>query len=649
MNRQSLLFGLLSLWLGCTVANAADEAATDKNITDPRTRSSVFWGDTHLHTRNSADAYSLGNRNLTQADAYRFARGAPLTAHTGEVVQLRRPMDFLVVADHAEYLGGYYGFDVRDPRITGTEIGKRWATYEANDDPLARILSFVDSINDPGSVPALPERTRSSVWRSVAETADEHNDPGNFTALIGYEWTSMISGNNLHRVVVFADGADKAAQQPPFSAQDSTDPADLWAALARYEARTGGRVMSIPHNGNLSNGAMFAGTQLDGSPFDSSYVKLRRRFEPLYEVTQVKGDSEAHPVLSPTDEFADYETWDFDNIGRNQDKENWMLATEYARSALKLGLQHANSVGMNPFEFGMIGSTDGHNTFTTPEEDNFWGKFPESERNATRTTTGMSQNRLWPNWRLGATGYAAVWATENTREALFDAMARRETYATTGSRIQVRLFAGFGLVDDAHELPDWVEHGYREGVPMGSVLEATSTGAAPKLLIVATKDPIGANLDRVQVVKGWLDANGELQEQIYEVAWAGSADRQQDDGTLTPIGNTVDVADASYRNSIGAVQLATTWTDPDFDRSQRAFYYVRVLEIPTPRWTTYDAKRFNLDLPEEIPRSHQERAYTSPVWIEPLATASKAESPAATLDDKRLSTKPTVAPLASVS
>ena len=571
----------------------------------------LYWGDTHLHSRNSADAYSLGNMNLTPADAYRFAKGQALIAHTGEPVQLRRPLDFLVVSDHAEYLGGYYRFNVGDPLVLNTAAGQLWQKFISEGNPTQMMGSFTGSIDDPENYPPFPEPVRRTIWQDVAQTADEHNEPGQFTALTGYEWTSMIDGNNLHRVVVYADSADKVGLIAPFSAQDSTDPRDLWRALATYEATTGGRVLAIAHNGNLSNGMMFPDKSVDGKPLDRDYVALRRRWEPVYEVTQVKGDGEAHPTLSPTDDFADFETWDADNIGRTQEKEDWMLPHEYARGALKLGLGFEASLGDNPFKFGMIGSTDGHNTFSTTAEDNFFGKFPESEPGPERTQNAMAADQLWQNWRIVASGYAAIWARENTRDALFDAMQRKEVYATTGSRISVRFFGGFDYAADLLEQPNYLASAYADGVPMGGDLTRPKNKRPPTFLVSAAKDPEGANLDRVQIIKGWRSRDGELHEKVYDVAL--SAGRSGNE----PVGSTVDVANATYRNSIGAATLAATWSDPDFNPKQRSFYYARVLEIPTPRWTAYDAKHFGLELPDEVPMTVQDRAYTSPIWYTP--------------------------------
>ena len=577
----------------------------------------VFWGDTHLHTRNSADAYSLGNMNLTPADAYRFAQGQEVLAHNGMKVKLRRPLDFLVVSDHAEYLGGYYRFNVGDPHVVDTAAGKQWQGYLEEGDPAKLIGAFTASMADPENNYPFPEATRRAIWQDVAQTADDYNRPGQFTAFTGYEWTSMIRGNNLHRVVIYKDGADKVAQLPPFSGQDSLDPRELWKALARYEEQTGGEVLAIAHNGNLSNGMMFPDNSVDGKPINKAYARLRARWEPVYEVSQVKGDGESHPTLSPDDEFADFENWDWDNIGRNEPKTDAMLPHEYARSALKLGLRHERKLGVNPFKFGMIASTDGHNTVSTTEEDNFFGKFPESEPTPERMTNAMAADRLWQNWRIVASGYAAVWARENTREALFAALKRREVYATTGSRIQVRFFGGWNYAADDVQKPNYLDLGYAGGVPMGGDLSEAPKDQAPAFMLVASKDPRGANLDRIQVIKGWLDRDGSLQEKVYDVAWSGDRTADPQTGKVGPVGSTVDVATATWRNTIGATDLATVWRDPDFDPRERAFYYARVLEIPRPRWTTYDAVFFDVELPDDAPRTVQDRAYTSPIWYTP--------------------------------
>ena len=609
---------LLLLVLGGLSMNAAAEGeAPYSGSVGQNYPKEVFFGDTHLHTRNSADAWSMGNLNLTPGDAYRFAQGSPVLAHNGMQVQLRRPLDFLVVSDHAEYLGAFYRFNVNDSLITKTDVGRQWQTYVEEGDLAKFFGAFVNSMQNKEEDPALPAAVRQTVWSGVAKTADRHNKPGVFTAFSGYEWTSMISGNNLHRVVVFKDDADKVSQMIPFSGQDSLDPRDLWQALANYETATGGEVLSIAHNGNLSNGMMFPDETVGGSPIDEAYASLRARFETVYEVTQVKGDGEAHPVLSPDDEFADFENWDWDNIGRTQKKEDWMLPQEYARGALKRGLRFEDELGVNPFKIGLIGSTDGHNSISTPEEDNFFGKFPESEPGPARLENAMALDRLWQNSLLVASGYAAVWAKENTRAAIFDAIKRREVYATTGSRIKVRFFSGWEFDETDIHRPAMLDIAYGTGVPMGGDLSQAKRGQVPKFLVIAAMDADGARLDRIQIIKGWMDKAGKLQEKVYDVAWSDDRKLDKRTGKLPAVGNTVDVENATYLNTIGAPQLSTYWEDPDFDRAERAFYYARVLEIPTPRWTTYDSAYFNVELQDDVPSSIQDRAYTSPIWYTP--------------------------------
>ena len=413
--------------------------------------------------------------------------------------------------------------------------------------------------------------------------------------------------------MLFREGTGMSDQVRPFTAQDSEDPAALWAFLAKYEREVGGEVIAIPHNANLSSGLMFAAQTLQEQPFTRQYAETRARWEPLYEVTQVKGDSETHPVLSPEDEFSDFERWDSWYV---PDTPAEKLPANYGRSALKQGLEFNSALGANPFKFGMIGSTDGHNGVSTADEDNFFGKFVNSEPSPERFRNKVA-NAYWDNWLLSASGLAAVWAEENTRESLFEAMKRKEVYATTGPRITVRAFGGWDFDDTDVLRSDFVDIGYRKGVPMGGDLAQAHEGATLKLMVYASKDPLGANLDRIQVVKGWLDNEGESQEKVYDVALSDGRVVDLRTGRAPPVGNTVDVADASYANSIGAATLSVVWTDPEFSPNQHAFYYARVIEIPTPRWTAYDAKFYKLDLPDEVPVVVKDRAYTSPIWYTP--------------------------------
>ncbi|NJN53098.1 MAG: DUF3604 domain-containing protein, partial [Gammaproteobacteria bacterium] len=465
-------------------------------------------------------------------------------------------------------------------------------------------------------------KSNANIWAEMVQTAERFNAPGQFTALIGFEWTSLDKGNNLHRNVIFRDGADKAGKVVPYTTQKPTgsnDPLDLYRWLANYERTVGGQALAIAHNGNLSNGWMFpVDAQFTGKTIDASYVEQRARWEPLYEVTQIKGDGEAHPLLSPDDAFADYETWDAGNLDLSQAKTSTMLPGEYARAALKNGLLLETRLGTNPYRFGMIGATDSHTSLSTADEDNFFGKHAGAEPSTDRLSKPFSKtvNGVFEGFETVASGMAAVWATSNTREAIWDAMARKEVYATTGPRMTVRFFGGwtFDAMDASN--PYLAQVGYAKGVPMGGELRRAGNATAPTFLVAALRDPMGANLDRVQIIKGWLDQSGVTHEKIYDVSWSGNRKRNRA-GVLPAVGNTVDLASASWSNTIGAVELAAVWSDPDFDAGQAAFYYARVLEIPTPRWIVYDAVRFGVPIPAGAETIHQERAYTSPIWYSP--------------------------------
>jgi len=580
----------------------------------PQATTSLYWGDLHLHSNFSPDAFAFGNTGLSADDALRFARGEQVVSSGGQKVQLQQPLDFLLVSDHAEFIGVFPKLLSRDPGFLATPLGARWRKLLDESGELRPIMmDWVGLLQNPDYQQELSADYRSTIWKEAAAAAERHNEPGRFTAFVGYEWTSMVEGNNLHRVVLFRDGAETATRLPPYSALDSRDPEDLWNALAHYEQLTGGRVMAIPHNGNISNGFMFALNTLDGEPLDRDYATARARWEPVYEVTQVKGDGEAHPFLSPDDEFADFETWDEDNIARTTPKQNSMLRHEYARSALKLGLELQDSLGVNPYAFALIGSTDSHTSLATADDNNFWGKFLDSEPGPERITNKMG-GTLWYNWKLAASGYAAVWARENTREALFDALERKEVYATTGPRIALRFFGGWDFAPADAAATDIAGIGYARGVPMGGQLPAGAKDGAPRFLVHALKDPLGANLDRVQIIKGWLDEQGVSRERIYDVALSDGRSVDPVTGKAPPVASTVDVEKATYTNSVGAVSLATVWQDPDFDARQQAFYYVRVIEIPTPRWSAYDASRYNLEVPPDMPLVTRERVYSSPIW-----------------------------------
>lgn len=629
---------LLSLLLLSVVASAQEKAPSpegqldSESVAKPAAKKDYspyvrraqptrpYFGDTHLHTALSLDARAFGNVLEPEA-AYRFARGEEVTTSTGQKARLSRPLDFLVVADHSEAMGTMVEIAKGNPALMGDPVTKRWSEMinKGGDSGLAAAQEIIIALTD-NKLPKimLDPALSKTIWQAYAAVSEKFNEPGRFTAFIGYEWTSNKSGNNLHRVVIFRDGKSLTDQIVPFSSLDSENPADLWAALGGYEKKTGGKVLAIAHNGNLSNGRMFGVVDFNGAPLTRAYAETRGKWEPLYEVTQIKGDGEAHKFLSPNDEFAGYEIWDKGNLNLSEKKKPEMLQYEYAREGLKLGLKLEQQLGVNPYKFGMIGSTDTHTSLSTADEDNFFGKHSGKEPSAHRwekpvaTFNGISVL----GWEQAASGYAAVWATDNTREALFDAMMRKETYATTGPRMIVRFFGGwdFSAADARSRTPASV--GYEKGVPMGGELAAPGKAKAPTFLVAALKDPQGANLDRVQVIKGWMDKAGALHEQVYDVAWSG-ARKSGSKGKLPAVGNTVDLKTATWTNTIGATELITVWRDPKFDPAQKAFYYARVIEIPTPRWTAYDSLRFGVKMGPEVPMITQERAYTSPIWYTP--------------------------------
>ena len=625
MPRLNLL--TVAIAFATTLSNQLVQASTPPYSTGVGTDypKQVFFGDLHLHSNISADAHSMGNLLLSSADAYRFARGEKVTASNGLPAQLKRPLDFLSVTDHAEFMGLYRMFTIEDPRLMNSDLGKAWLSrYDTKPDPneadptrlMARnpIAAFVNSINDPNSErDAYPEELKSAIWTDVARTADEFNSPGVFTAFTGYEWTAMRDGNNLHRCVILKDSADVVTGWLPYSAQSSSNPEALWAALTNYEEVTGGEALSIPHNGNLSNGLMWDTVDYEGNAIDADYAEARMRWEPIAEVTQLKGDSETHPSLSPDDPFADFERWDEFNISNTAKTTPDMYPGSYARSALKRGLELENSAGANPYAFGMIGSTDDHTSLATAEEDNFFGKFANSEPGIRTPESRMAG--LNADWELGASGLAAVWAPENTRGDLFASMKRREVYATTGSRIVLRFFGGWSYEADSIHSPYFETIGYRDGVPMGGELPARDN-EAPTFMVQAMKDPDSANLDQLQIIKGWIDDQGITHEKIYYVALSDDRSIDPDSGQPEPVGSTVDLENVTFTNTIGAVQLSAQWTDPEFDAGHAAFYYARAIEIPRPRWSEYDRKYFGLDF-KDAPRTVQDRAYSSPIWYKP--------------------------------
>lgn len=587
----------------------------------------VYWGDTHLHTANSLDARAFG-ATVDPEDAYRLARGDEITTSHGERIRLSRPLDWLVVADHSDAMGAMKEIIAGNTNLLVDPRVKDWHNRitEGGDVALAATMDVIETFAGltGASIPEVLTDTDfvSSVWEDYVETADAYNEPGRFTAMIGYEWTSTEGGNNLHRNVLYRDAADLARQVLPYTTAESFNPEDLWAWMEAYEDKTGGRVLTLAHNGNLSNGIMFPveTNPATGKRLTGDYARTRARWEPLYEVTQIKGDGESHPYLSPNDEMAGYDVmWDKSNLGPVAKKPE-MYQYEYAREALKNGLKMGKKFGVNPYKFGMVGSTDSHTGLATAQEDNFFGKHTGKEPKPERWSKPVGQfgDVIFYGWTQVSSGYAAVWATENTREAIWDAMKRREVYASTGPRMTVRFWGGwdFEVADANSRLPGDV--GYTKGVPMGGDMSDAPQGKSPTFLVAALKDPYSGNLDRIQIIKGWLDKKGRTHEHVYDVVWSDADNRQPDsEGDLPPVGNTVDVPNATWSNTIGAPELITVWKDPDFDPDLNAFYYARVIEIPTPRWTAYDQKRFGIKMSDEVPMTTQERAYTSPIWYTP--------------------------------
>jgi len=641
-NKSFWLFLVLSITIACYGHTSPMNNKNYSPAAEKTHPTNVYFGDTHLHTNLSLDAYMVGNKKLGPEEAYRFAKGEAVVDNNGFKTRLRRPLDFLVIADHATNMGLYTSLS-REHHLLGKSdqektILQKFRRAESLTDKGQR-QEALDELNAEllfGSPPPVlgSEAYRQSIWSDLINLSDSNNDPGVFTALTGFEWTP-INGES-HRVVIFKDGEEKVSNTMPFSRGDSEDPEDLWRYLNQYQQQTGGKALAILHNSNVSYGkhGAFSIEDSKGKLRSENYMKTRARWEPLVEVTQTKGDSETHPLLSPDDEFADFERWN--NWGGShylatEAKEavnknaRWKeiladsidtktLQYKYVRSALKLGLTEQARLGVNPFKLGLIGSTDSHAGISAADNDNY--------REPTATRIYKRYGLRW-GWEMAASGYAAVWARENTRESLFAAMKRKEVYATTGPRMTVRFFGGWSYqLNDAYKF-DLATVGYAKGVPMGGDLSHGPKGNSPNFLIRAVRDPDGANLDRIQVIKGWRTESGGLQEKIYNVALSDGR-KVRRNGKVISVGSTVDIEDASYTNSIGNPELTVVWTDPDFNPVELAFYYVRVLEIPTPRWTAYDAKFFGLtDLPKDITLVTQERAYTSPIWYAPTHTNFK--------------------------
>jgi hypothetical protein len=600
----------------------------------------VYFGDTHLHSSYSFDAFLNNNHSADPDTAYRWAKGQPVIhPYNRARVQIDTPLDFLVVSDHAEMLGvmravhednfikedlgwignvkRWYSFWLMNRAIdsnTGLQFFSQFLpqnpTIESHSDPVQHPDNNISDLAIFGDT----SKTSILAWHDIVETAERHNDPGTFTSLLGWEWSSIPMGANLHRIVISPDGAEKGKQFLPYGSDQSQYPEDLWQWLDETQQQTGARFLAIPHNSNISKGYMFDDTTLRGDPITAEYARRRMQWEPVVEVTQIKGDSETRSDFSPEDEFADFENYDYYiQVGKKNDYK--ASAADYIRPALKRGLSIGQQVGVNPYKFGLIGSTDAHTGLSTSEEGNFWGKMASDSTPETKERLGVQMRSN--GWNMSASGIAAVWAEENTREAIYAAFKRKEVYATSGPRLRVQMFAGWDFPEGAESSESFSVIGSQFGVPMGGDLTAgDNDGKAPVFLLRAVKDPLGANLDRLQVVKGWVDSAGQQQEKVYNVAW--SDDRQLDaSGNLSPVGNTVNLSSGRYDNSIGQPEFSLRWTDPDFDPQQSAFYYVRVLQIPTPRNGLLDSLALELDEPPRGAKTIQERAYSSPIWYQP--------------------------------
>jgi hypothetical protein len=578
-----------------------------------------LFGDTHVHTGWSADA-GMDGAVLDPFQAYQFAQGEQVMSNSGIPARLQRPYDWFMITDHSDGMGTINEIVAGNPEMMADPTLKRWSeALKEGGAAAASAKSELIRMQSNGQLPkqVMDPKWMINAWEKTIEAAEQNYKPGEFTTFIAYEWTvNADGGDNLHRNVIFRDDGDHARQVRPLTTFETQDPAKLWAWMADYEKKTGGQVLAIPHNGNMSNGRMFEEQQFDGSPMTKEWAAMRARYEPLYEVTQIKGQSESHPSLSPEDEFAAWDLWDRGNLILKP-KPPGSYPKEYWRPALQAGLRIEQALGVNPFQYGANGATDTHTGLSTIEEDNFYGKFktlePRKDRWSFPLLEGETDN--YAGWEMAASGTMGVWSTANTREAIWDAMKRKETFATTGPRMTLRFFGGYDFAD--RDLgADLAKAGYARGVPMGGELKANGEGGAPTFLVAAMRDPEGANLDRLQVIKGWLDKGGKTHEKIYDVAWSGER-KPGADGRLPAVGDTVDRKTAKYSNDIGAADLAAVWQDPDFDPAQSAVYYLRVLEIPTPRWTLYDQVRFGSKMDDTVPMVHQERAFSSPIWYKP--------------------------------
>jgi len=591
----------------------AVESADVSHLTAPGTGRNAYFGAVHVHTSLSFDAFTNGSRT-TPEDAYRWARGEEITSSGhGAPIKIATPLDFYMVSDHAEMLGVFREMLNTESPVSRLPITERVLSEDAN----IAMQAFAEILRDKSegrADPALndPAISRSS-WQDIISAAEDFYEPGKFTTFAGFEWTSNPQKRNLHRVIMYRD--TKVLPGLPLSTDESEDPETLWRWMSEQRSN-GATLLAIPHNGNASDGRMFEMVKFNGDPIDAAWIAARTENEPLYEISQIKGTSETHPDLSPNDEFANFEQWDY-TLSADFERPTHRQGS-FARQALLDGLSLESQGRGNPFKFGIIGDSDTHNAAASNEEFNYSGKFAHENVAEFRIdgAEGQPAGQIQQIREFSSAGLAGVWAEANTREAIYDAMLRKETFGTSGTMIRVRLVGGFGLSIDEVDATALVTHGDERTVPMGGELITAAKGESPTFVVAALKDPKSGHLDRIQIVKGWLGADGEQHEKIFDVAWSG--DRQPgSDGKLPAVGNTVDLKTAAYTNSIGAAELSVVWTDLEFDETQHAFYYARVLEIPTPRWSTIDAVALGRPLLKNIEPTLQERAWTSPIWYTP--------------------------------
>ena len=608
--------------LGGVEAKTPEHRAAPASAAGASAPRHAYFGDLHIHTQYSIDSYNFGVR-ATPDDAYRFAKGEALAHPLGYSIRLRRgPLDFLAVTDHGEYLG--VARALADPghplashpvavKLRSADPNDRWEAGRALD---GWVRGEPVSDLDPSPI------VRSS-WQETVAAAERHDDPGRFTTFVAYEFSSTPDGVNLHRNVIFS-GNDVPAL--PFSAVDSINPEDLWTWLDEQRAN-GIEALAIPHNSNWSQGKMFDRTDWAGEPIDAAYVEQRRRNEPLVEITQGKGTSETHPVLSPNDEWADFEIWRKNSMAFGEDGSivfaEGATTGAYARDALRAGLEIEREIAANPYLFGFIGASDGHNAAGSVEEDQHFGHAGEIDGTpAARGSLpdGRPGQSQFPfeietiEW--GASGLTGVWAEENTRASIYAAFRRKETFATSGPRIRVRFFAGYDYPDDLPNQHHAAERAYAGGVPMGGEL-AAQPGNAPRFFVQAARAPGEAWLQRAQVVKSWIDASGETHERVFDVACSDGLTPDPKTHRCPDNGARVDLDDCSISLDKGDVELVTLWSDPTFDPTERALYYARALQNPTCRWSTWEAIRAGVEPTSKVPATIQERAWSSPIWIAP--------------------------------